>query len=103
MTLDELQTAVLQWSYDRGITSNATLESQLLKAMSEMGELADAVTKSQFDEMRDAIGDVTVCLINLAYLSGSSLRECLEGAWEEIKDRRGILLPNGVFVKEVME
>jgi hypothetical protein len=37
----------------------------------------------------------------LAYLSGSSLRECLEGAWEEIKDRRGILLPNGVFVKEV--
>lgn len=103
MTLDELEVAVQQWSRARGIIPLATLNSQLLKAVSEMGELADAVAKGQVAETRDAIGDVTVCLINLAYLSGSSLRECLELAYSEIKDRKGRLLPNGVFVKEVME
>jgi NTP pyrophosphatase (non-canonical NTP hydrolase) len=103
MTLDELEAAVQQWSRDRGIIPNATRESQLLKAVSEVGELADAVNKRQYAETIDAIGDVTVCLINLAYLSGSSLRECLELAYDEIKDRKGRLLPNGTFVKEVME
>jgi NTP pyrophosphatase (non-canonical NTP hydrolase) len=103
MTLDELEVAVQQWSRARGIIPLATLNSQLLKAVSEMGELADAVAKSQFAETRDAIGDVTVCLINLAYLSGLLLRECLELAYDEIKDRKGRLLPNGTFVKEVME
>ena len=103
MTLDELEAAVQQWSRDRGIIPNATPESQLLKAVSEMGELADAVNKRQYAETVDAIGDVTVCLINLAYLSGSTLLECLELAYNEIENRKGRLLPNGTFVKEVME
>ena len=51
----------------------------------------------------DAIGDVLVCLVNVAALTGTSLEECCEAAWEQIKDRRGRLLPNGVFVKEVAE
>jgi NTP pyrophosphatase (non-canonical NTP hydrolase) len=102
MTLDELETRVIEWAKARRIIPNATAASQLLKAVSEMGELADAVNKSQRDEMKDAVGDVVVCLINLCALEGTTLGECLSGAWEEIKDRRGILLPNGVFVKEVM-
>jgi hypothetical protein len=31
---------------------------------------------------------------------GITLTECLEGAYNEIKDRKGTLLPSGVFVKE---
>lgn len=103
MTLDELESLVIEWAKARHIIPNATPHGQLLKAVSEMGELADAVAKGQRLEAMDAIGDVTVCLINLAALSGTSLRECLELAYNQIKDRRGILLPNGVFVKEVME
>jgi len=29
-----------------------------------------------------------------------SITKCLEGAYNEIKDRKGTLLPNGCFVKE---
>lgn len=32
---------------------------------------------------------------------GFTLEECVNSAYEEIKDRKGTLLPNGVFVKEI--
>ena len=100
MTLNDLEQNVIGWAKDRHIIPNATSTAQLLKAVSEIGELADAVNKGQRDEMKDAVGDVIVCLINLCALEGTTLTECLQGAWNEIKDRKGTLLPNGVFVKE---
>ena len=99
-TLDELEELTICWAKARRIIPNATAQSQLLKAVSEMGELADAVNKGQQAEMRDAIGDVVVCLINLCALEGLSLIHSLSGAWNEIKDRKGTLLPNGCFVKD---
>jgi NTP pyrophosphatase (non-canonical NTP hydrolase) len=96
----EIEGLVLDWSRARGIIPNATPEAQFLKAVSEMGELADALNKGQRPEMIDAIGDVLVCLINLCELKGTSLTECLGEAWNQIKDRRGKLMPNGCFVKE---
>lgn len=95
-----LESLVVNWAKERKIVPNATVESQLLKAVSEMGELADATLKGQDAEMQDAIGDVVVCLINLCALKGWTLEECVWKAWEQIKDRRGTLLPNGCFVKE---
>jgi len=98
--LNELETLIVGWAKARGIIPNATPESQVLKAVSEMGELADAINKRQHIEAVDAIGDVTVCLINLCALMGVTLGECLQAAYDQIKDRRGTLLPNGCFVKE---
>lgn len=98
--LNQLERLVLGWSEDRLITVNGTALSQLLKAVSEMGELADAVNKNQHAEMKDAVGDVIVCLISFCAIQETSIGECLAGAWNEIKDRRGTLLPNGCFVKE---
>jgi hypothetical protein len=43
---------------------------------------------------------VLVTLIIYARLQGVSLAYCLESAYREIKDRRGHLTPEGVFVKE---
>lgn len=98
--LNELETLIVGWAKARKIIPNATPESQVLKAVSEMGELADAILKGQDAEMKDAIGDVVVCLINLCALKGTSLGECLSLAYDQIKDRKGTLLPNGCFVKE---
>ena len=95
-----LELKVINWAKERRIIPNATPEAQFLKAVSEMGELADALNKKQYAEMQDAVGDVVVCLINLCALQQTSITECLELAWEQIKDRKGTLLPNGCFVKE---
>jgi hypothetical protein len=100
MTFDELHARVIMWSRDRQIIPNSTATAQYLKAASEMGELADALAKKDLDATSDAVGDVLVCLINFCELSGLDIVQCLEGAYNEIKDRKGFLMPNGVFVKE---
>jgi MazG nucleotide pyrophosphohydrolase domain len=96
----EIESAVIQWSKNRRIIPNSTPVSQYLKAASEMGELADAINKGDRDATIDAIGDVVVCLINLCALEGLEIAGCLESAYDQIKDRKGTLLPSGVFVKE---
>lgn len=94
------ENAVSAWAHARGITTNGKVETQVMKAGSEMGELFDATIKNQDREFKDAVGDVLVCLINACTLKGTDLTECLALAYEEIKDRKGFLMPNGCFVKE---
>jgi NTP pyrophosphatase (non-canonical NTP hydrolase) len=92
---------ILQWAEARKIIPNSTPEVQLLKAMSEMGELADGTIKNDREAIEDAVGDVMVCLINYCALQDLNLVDCMEVAYDQIKNRRGILLPNGVFQKEI--
>lgn len=100
LTYREVELQVIRWSEARKIIPNATPASQLLKAFSEMGELADAENHGDLEAVKDAVGDVMVCLINYCALKDIDLVNCLNGAYEQIKDRRGTLLPNGVFLRE---
>ena len=67
--------------------------------MEELGEFADALLKEDKDDMQDALGDMQVVLINLAHLAGFNLENCLETAWNEIKDRKGSM-KNNTYIKE---
>lgn len=100
MSFKELEMAVIRWSEARKIIPNATPQSQFIKAVSEMGELADAINKRDLPGIKDGIGDTLVCLINVCALLDIDMTECLALAFAEIKDRRGTLLPSGVFVKD---
>ena len=90
---------VEKWAFDKGIYTNSTATAQLLKAVSEVGELADAELKGNVDEIEDAVGDVLVCLINYCKLAQLDLTECLYGAYNTIKERQGKMV-NGAFVKD---
>jgi len=100
MSYANVEMRIIQWSEQRKIIPNSTPEVQLLKAMSEMGELADATIKKDKEAIVDAVGDVMVCLVNYCALQDISLVECMEVAYDQIKNRRGTLLPNGLFVKD---
>lgn len=164
MTFEEFRFNVEQWAEARGIYEHSTALAQALKAVSEVGELADAVIKGDREALKDAIGDVAVCLVNvarmenknidmrrndfdlgeprhkavhmlsasiayhvsdlatdiayygspltesfveamanmrdLAMANGTTLEECCAAAWNEIKDRKGRMVPGGAFVKE---
>ena len=100
MNYEMVEINVIRWAEQRKIIPRATASSQLMKAVTEMGELVDAELKSDMPEIKDAVGDVMVCLINYCALKDISLVKCLEGAYNEIKDRKGTLMPNGVFVKD---
>jgi NTP pyrophosphatase (non-canonical NTP hydrolase) len=100
MSYANIEMKIIQWSEARKIIPNSTPEVQLLKAMSEMGELADATIKHDKEAVIDAVGDVMVCLINYCALQDIQLVDCMEVAYDQIKNRKGILLPNGVFQRD---
>ena len=99
-TYQALEADIIRWAEARRIIPNSTPAAQLLKAMSEVGELADATIKGQKEEAMDAVGDVMVCLINYCALLDINLVDCMELAYDQIKHRKGTLLANGVFVKD---
>lgn len=100
MSYADVEIKIIQWAEARRIIPNSSPEIQLLKAMSELGELADATIKKDRDEVVDAVGDVMVCLVNYCALQDINLVSCMESAYNTIKHRTGTLLPNGVFVKD---
>ena len=100
MNLIELEKMTYKWSKDRGIIDNGKADTQALKLMSEVGELADNIAKSNFEAVKDDIGDCLVVLTNLSYLCNTTLEECWNEAYNDIKDRKGFLNSKGNFIKE---
>ena len=98
-TFAETEMNVIRWSESRRIYPNGKPVSQLLKAMAELGELADAEGKQDREAIIDAVGDVMVCLTNYCLLHDLDLTTCYAHAYEQIKDRKGTLMPDGTFVK----
>ena len=147
MELEEFEENVKKWSSDRGILKNGKRSGQVLKLISEVGELADNLAKGL--SIEDDIGDCMVLLTNiknmevdeiddnymklayiledlselmlcdfhsdwkgtydygfikneleeLAELNNTTLERSCEVAWNDIKDRKGFMNEQGVFVK----
>ena len=87
------------WAEDRGLYHKGDPKTQTLKLMEEAGEICRAVLKKDEEQIIDGIGDCVVVLTNLAHLAGTSIEECIDAAYEEIKDRTG-KMSNGTFKKD---
>lgn len=98
MSFDALAENVLEWATEKGILVKDNAPKQMLKVLEEVGETAGALLKSNEEEIKDGIGDSFVTLIILSKQLGLTPTECLEAAWNEIKDRTGKTV-DGVFVK----
>jgi len=99
MEFNELITNVIGWAEDKDILKAENAPKQMLKVVEEVGETAGALLKNNREELIDGIGDSFVTLIILSMQLGVHPSECLEAAWNEIKDRKGET-KNGVFIKE---
>ena len=115
-TYQYLENEVEIWARNRGIVQNSTPLAQARKTLEEAGELIEWTTVLNFlqdiqgdsaliqsvrHKVRDCYGDVLVTLIVGAACADVNVTECLEQAYNEIKDRKGYLRADGVFVKEV--
>lgn len=96
--MDELIENVKAWAKERGIDKQPA-DAGYRKTVEELGELSSAYSRQNKEMMIDSLGDTAVCLINLATQMGLDFNECLEHAYNEIKDRKGKNV-NGVFVKD---
>jgi NTP pyrophosphatase (non-canonical NTP hydrolase) len=93
----ELVKQIKRWHHDRNLIEGATDKDQVCKLIQEVGELSDNVCKGK--DVRDDIGDCIVVLINIAERNNISLTECLQQAYNDIKDRKGKMV-DGIFIKE---
>jgi len=90
---------IRMWAEDRGLYNQGDPKTQTLKLMEEAGEICRAVLKKDEPEIIDGIGDCVVVLTNLAHLCGTSIEECIDAAYNEIKGRTG-KMDNGTFKKD---
>lgn len=119
MNLEQLEQAVIKWADERGIFRKATKGKQAEKSQEELDEMKlaieelDVLKEIEFIHeinleaeirnakvsIKDGIGDTVVTLILQAKMNDMTLQECLEFAYNEIKDRTG-KMENGQFVKD---
>lgn len=117
---------IAQWHEDRNLIAGATDNSQFVKLLEEVIELYATLNPStpafnleldlitMIEELgyndrikqapegktiEDDVGDINVVLINLLERNGFTMQQCLDVAWNDIKDRKGKMI-DGVFVKE---
>lgn len=106
------QAKVIDWAKARQIIPNSTPMAQAMKGAEECAEWLQAATAlavlskddSKYpywlDKFKDGIGDVLVCIVNSAALANVDVVECFELAFNEIKDRKGYMNEQGIFIKQ---
>ena len=100
MSFNDTEMKVVQWAEARKIIPNSTSMAQAIKTLEEVTELLTAIHRGDKAEMRDAYGDILVTLIVGAALADMDIKQCLGEAYETIKNRRGYLREDGVFIKQ---
>lgn len=90
---------VVQWAKERNLLSSENKFKQFIKTVEEVGELAQGLNNNNQELIEDSIGDVMVTLIILSEQCGTNLQNCLDKAYNEIKNRTG-KTENGVFIKD---
>ena len=100
MSFAKQELKVIRWSEARKIIPNSTPFAQSMKAVEEINELVDALREDKREDAIDAVGDTVVCLINVCALMDVNLVDCLEAAYQQIKDRKGYMNEQGIFVKQ---
>lgn len=86
------------WAQKKGIYEKGDQKTQALKLLEEAGELAKSILKKDQEELKDAIGDCVIVLVNLSELSALNFEDCVNSAYNVIKNRTG-KMQNGTFIK----
>lgn len=87
------------WADERNLLGPENTSKQFMKLSEEQGELSGAIARDDKEKIKDSLGDTFVVLTILAEKLGFSLVDCVNYAYEQIKDRKGEM-HDGVFIKQ---
>lgn len=101
-SISELIDKVNEWAIDKGL-DKGNPKIEWMKVTEEVGEIRDVFLKPHgFTDpewsLKDAIGDSIVTLVVLCLQLGYDVEECLTIAYNDIKDRQGVMIDDN-FVK----
>lgn len=100
MSYEAVEIEVIRWAEARKIIPNSNPLAQAIKTTEEVAELLKALSSGNLEEAKDAYADIIITLIIGAALLDVNLVSCLKQAYEVIKDRKGYLTSDGIFVKQ---
>ncbi|ARU13935.1 DNA binding protein [Streptococcus phage P7574] len=101
-TFTDLIEKINEWAISKGL-NKGNPKIEWMKVTEEVGEIRDVFLKpNDFDDpemaLKDAIGDSIVTLVVLCLQLGYDVEECLKIAYNNIKDRQGVMIDDN-FVK----
>lgn len=121
MEYEEISELVIEWGESKGILDSSTPLRQLDKTQEELDETREALKKlNDFNyqrdlmeglgmptsnkedilaEVKDGIGDMLVTIVLLSEMVGFDSTDCLNTAYDVIKQRTGKMV-DGQFVKD---
>lgn len=102
-TFSNLINKINRWAISHGL-DKGNPKIEWMKVTEEVGEIRDVFLKPHdFADpewsLKDAIGDSIVTLVVLCLQLGYDVEECLTIAYNDIKDRKGVMIDDN-FVKE---
>ena len=114
-TIQELESLIEDWADEKDLIDLENALKQADKTQEELDELKFSLKLQNLDvrnyvnqtggvvnvkeQIKDDIGDIIVTLMIQCKIQETSLLECLNIAWEQIKDRKGQTI-NGTFIKQ---
>lgn len=100
--MNNLINKINEWAISHGL-DKGNPKIEWMKVTEEVGEIRDVFLKPHdFADpewsLKDAIGDSIVTLVVLCLQLGYDVEECLTIAYNDIKDRKGVMIDDN-FVK----
>jgi NTP pyrophosphatase (non-canonical NTP hydrolase) len=90
---------ILEWADNKNLLKIENCYKQYSKLQEESNELFIAMLNDDKAEVADAIGDCVIVLTILAEQLGLDIDQCIEDAYNVIKNRTGKTI-NGTFIKD---
>jgi homoserine kinase len=100
MSYAQVEMEVIRWGEARQIVQNSNPRAQAIKTLEEVSGLMQAITDNNREAMINAYGDILVTLVMGCATADLNLVKCFAHAYEQIKDRKGYMSPEGIFIKE---
>lgn len=88
---------IRQWSKERQLNYSDP-SKQMLKIVEELGEVSRAIIRHDDIKLIDGLGDLIISITILAQQNYFNIEDCLNAAYQEIKNRQG-KLEDGMFIK----
>ena len=90
---------IVDWATARRIIQESNPITQADKTVQEANELLEAMQSGDIEDIKKEAGDIYVTLILACELAGIYLDDCIDAAYDKIKNRKGMMI-QGFFVKE---
>lgn len=93
--ISDFELLIQDWAVERNIYAESNPIAQAEKTREVLNELIKGITNGDREDIKDAVGDMMVTLVNVNFYYKLGLMECSEHAYNEIRARTRTICKRG--------